>query len=138
MPIFEDVRLSWEGRDYVIPADQVLRVIARLEDVVTLGALHRFLASGVLPLAKIAAAYGIALRAAGAEVTDEHVYAGMFTGRELQKRAAAALTALQTMMIPPEAIRAQMGQAAGNARAAASRRGASSPRRTASRSDKAG
>jgi hypothetical protein len=109
MAIFEAIKLTWKGVDYEIPPDQVMRGIARIEDVFTLGELSRHMARGTLPLAKIAQAYGVALRHAGAAVSDEDVYAGMFSGdaAELQKRGLAAVNTLLVMMMPPEHLRAK-------------------------------
>lgn len=135
MAIFEDVRLSWKGREHRIAADRVLRVIAAVEDVITLGALHRAMTAGSLPLAKLATAYAIVLRHAGVDVTEEEVYAGMFSAGDMKERAVGAVALLQTLMIPPESLR--KAEAAGNGAAAAERAG-SSPKRTSSRSGKAG
>lgn len=129
MAIFEPVTLTWSGKDYVIPADGVLRCIAQVEDVITLGTLHTFISKGNLPLAKIAGAFGVALRAAGCRVTDDEVYSGMFTakGAELQRRAFEAVAVLQQLMIPPEHLRADETKTpAAGGRAASSRKSTSS------------
>lgn len=114
---FEPIPLEWSGKKYLIPADNVLRVIAQIEDVLTLGQLASAQSHGRLPLAKIAIAFGIALRHAGAEVSDEDVYNGMFSagGAELQRRALTAVFTLQAMMVPPEHLRANPGKANGGA-----------------------
>lgn len=133
MATFEEVRLSWNGKDLVIPPNDVLRAIAKVEDVLTLGDLAGFTTKGRLPLAKLAQSFGILLRHAGAQVSDDEVYNGMFTGggRELQRRAFAAVAALQALMVPPEHLRAEPakgppGKAAGARRAAPSRKPTSS------------
>jgi hypothetical protein len=110
--IFEEVQLDWNGKTYSIPRNNVLRLIAQMEDVVTLGRLHEFMTTGQIPLGKVSRAFAIALRFAGARVTDEEVYAGMFSagGVELQARALQAIQVLQGLMIPPERLRDTEGK----------------------------
>jgi hypothetical protein len=131
--IFEQITLTWKGREYVIPPDNVLRCIAMVEDVLPLGVLAQS-ATGDYKLAKLAAAFAVALRYAGAKVTDEEVYSGMFEGQgaDLAAKARAYVFALQAMMIPPEQLRSSEKTDAAGARAA------SSQKRTSSRSGKAG
>jgi hypothetical protein len=105
MAIFEEVRLAWSGTELVIPADRVLRAIAAVEDVLTLGELGRCMVAGTLPLARISMAYGALLRHAGAKVSDEEVYDGLFAKSELQQQALKAVFVLQNLMIPPAHLR---------------------------------
>lgn len=132
---FKPVTFSWLGQEYTVPADRVLYCIAEVEGVLTLGDLASMQSRSRLSLAKLAIAYGIALRFAGVQVKDEEVYAGMFkdAGAELQRRAFGALFTLQALMVPPEHLRAEPGKANGGADPAAS-----SPSATSSSSDKAG
>lgn len=108
MAIFEPVTLEWKGKSYTIAPDQVLKAIAIAEDLMPLGTLHRAMASGSLPIAKICMVFGGLLRYAGAEVKDEEVYDAMFEGQgaELQRRALDAVRVLHVLMIPPEHLRA--------------------------------
>jgi len=117
MQLFQPVTLAWSGREYTIAADAVLRCIAEVENVVTLGDLATMQTKGRLSLAKLAIAYGIALRYAGADVKDEEVYGGMFkdAGAELQRRAFGAILTLQALMVPPEQLRAEPGKGNGGA-----------------------
>lgn len=129
MHLFEEVKLTWGGKEYTIPPDGMLRCIAEIEDVMTLGELANAQGKGRLPLAKLSTAFAIALRHAGASVTNEEVYAGMFEGGgvELRRRSMTAVFMLQAMMIPPESLRAPLGKAAGGAgRAAPSKKPTSS------------
>lgn len=109
MDVFKEVTFTFDGVEYVLPAEQQLRAIAKIEDVLTLGELGRAQGGGRIPLAKLAIAYGIVLRECGAKLTDEQVYNGMFKdgGRELARRSLAAIVALQALMIPPEHLRAK-------------------------------
>ena len=105
MPVFEEVRLNWDGQDYVIPPEQVMQCIAKVEDVLTMADLVRAQERGAAPIAKVAIAYGKVLRHAGARVSDEEVYRGMFVGPEQKMRAWAAVHALLAMMMPPDAVK---------------------------------
>jgi hypothetical protein len=138
--VFQDIELEWGGRKYVIPSNKVMQVIARIEDVVTLAELHKFGAKEAAPLAKIAMAFGSVLRFAGANVEDQDVYAGLFTGdtREDQKRVIGSITTLLAMMLPPEAmqkylvnVKGKDGATSGNASPAVA---VTSKRRTRRRS----
>lgn len=112
---FEEVRVTWEGREYRIPPDQVLRCIAKIEDVITLAELQRFTAAEQVPFAKIAMAFGAVLRHAGADVNDYAVYRAMFDeatdaeGKPLDSTgkflvAVEAVQKLMVLMLPPDYI----------------------------------
>ena len=79
---FEPVTLRWGGKDFVVPANKTLMLIARIEDA--LGGANGDQAIDVLlnraggpPHSRMAAAFGAALRYAGAMVTDEEIYLDM-------------------------------------------------------------
>lgn len=76
MSIFEPVKLRWQGAEYDIPANKVLRALAVVESVITLQELPQD--NTRVPLAKISMAYGALLRFAGARVTDDEVYLSMW------------------------------------------------------------
>lgn len=127
MPIFEPVTVSWEGVDYVLPGGEILRTIARVEDVITMVQITRSIENRDLPLAKISQAYGILLRACGARVSDEDVYERMFKGDDLQAVALRAVVTLQSLMIPPQKLREKMAAAAGGKPEGATSTSPSSP-----------
>jgi hypothetical protein len=102
MPVFEEIRVSWKGREHVIPPDQVLHTIARVEGTLTLAELGRYQLAASMPLAKLSQAMGIVLRAAGARASDDEVYTSLFGQGEIQTRALRVISTLQMMMIPPE------------------------------------
>jgi hypothetical protein len=117
MAIFQAVTLNWEGRDYVVPADRVFGAIGVVEDVVTFPELVQGLQLGRPNMSKLARAYGALLRYAGANVTDEEIFAGMFVVSELQKNITTAINTLMVLMTPPSAMLS--GEpASGNAQAA--------------------
>lgn len=100
--IFKPVTLAWKGTEYEVPADKVMLLIAKVEDVITLSEL---LNPRGRPLAKISMAYGVALRHAGAKVRDEEIYASMFADGSADT-AAAAVSGLLAMMLPPSSLEA--------------------------------
>lgn len=131
MAVFEEVKLTWKGREYSIPPDQVLRLIAKVEDIIPFAELAS-ISPRKVPFARIAAAYGAMLRHAGAAVTDEEVYEGMWAGggKDLKRLAVTAVLTLQALMVPPAALREQATKAKKDA--ATSGRADSSRRRTSS------
>lgn len=133
---FEDITIEWSGTPYVISANKVMGAISRIEEVVTLEELGRFHARGTAPLIKLCQAYGTVLRYAGAKVTDEEIYAGIFTDQG-KARVLASVSTLMMMMVPPsvrDAPELPADTAEGNAEPAS---GLSS-KRTGRRSGKGG
>jgi hypothetical protein len=99
----QDVTFSWKGAEYKVEAREVLPLIAKVEEIITLGELADASNTGKVPLAKLSKAFGVALRYAGAKVTDEEMYVGMFENASAGMAAArSAIMALIGMMIPPE------------------------------------
>lgn len=128
--MFEPIEVKWGERSYKLQPDGILRAIADVEDVLTIGELYVYQARrDTLPLAKLALAYATLLRHAGAQVTAEQVYAAMFSGDDLQSRAISAIQTLQMLMIPPSALRER---AAPGKPEAAGERAASSPNSSSS------
>jgi hypothetical protein len=99
----QDVTLVWKGTEYRVEAREVLPLIAKVEDVITLGELVDASNTGKVPIAKLSKAFGVALRYAGAKVTDDEMYAGMFSGEKLSA-VRMSIMALIGMMVPPEAL----------------------------------
>lgn len=104
MAIFEEVSLRWGGEEYKIEPTKVMGAIARVEEIITLKELGEYAQKGDAPMAKLAMAFGSVLRYAGARVSDEEVYSGMFGG-EAQQTALMSITVLLQMMIPPTALK---------------------------------
>lgn len=102
MGTFDDIRLNWQGTDYVIPANKVMGAIARIEDVITLTELIQMSRQGKVKFASIAAAYAGVLRYAGVQISDEQVYLGLFQDNNAAV-VNAALAGLLQMMLPPDA-----------------------------------
>jgi hypothetical protein len=127
MAIFNDVGLGWDGADYTIPPNRVLGAIAEIEQVITLSEIAAYHQRGTAPMAKLAQAFGTALRYAGAKVDDDEVYAGMIRGGDSQSVAIASVTTLLQMMLPPASI-VQKAAPRGNGRRAGKRSSKSATR----------
>jgi hypothetical protein len=100
MSIFQPVTLKWNDEEYIVPANQVMGLIAQIEDAVT---LNELMSKKGPPLAKVAMGYGAALRYAGAKVKDDEVYQAMF-GKQASSAIQSAVAGLLSMMIPPEEV----------------------------------
>jgi hypothetical protein len=121
MGVFDDIHLNWQGSDYVIPANKVMGAIARIEDVITLTEIYEASQQRSVKFSRVSSAYAAVLRFAGATVTDEEVYAGMFAGQSAAAAVRDALTGLLSMMIPPSAKAVEKEAPRGNASKAGTR-----------------
>ena len=98
MGIFQDITISFKGCNYKIPNNRVMKLIAIVEDIVSL----QDLTTGKGPkLNKLAEAYAAALNYAGASVEVEEVYGSLF-GHEGGKSVTDTITSLIMMMLPPD------------------------------------
>lgn len=136
MPLFEKVEVEWKGQKRGIPPGSILRLIAQVEDVITYIELYGYVAESRVPLAKLAMAHGVILRAAGFNVSDEEVYDEMWTqeGVNMQQQSQQAVMTLQLLMIPPAHLRAKEG-ASGKDKAATSAESSPPPTASASASN---
>jgi len=97
--VFDDVKIKWDGKDHTVTSDRVMGLIERIEEHISFADL-----SGTKPkIGKIAGAWAEALRYAGARVTTEEVYAGMFKSAT-SGQINTAISGLLLIMIPPEAL----------------------------------
>ena len=104
--IFKEVRLHWGDAEHVIASSEVMRVIAIIENHITLGDLSRWAGTNSVPLGRLAMAYGSVLRFAGVKVSDPEVYASFFKSAEMADRVARSIGELLMLMIPPDAAKA--------------------------------
>ena len=104
MSIFEPVTLGWKGEEKTIPANQVMRLIAKIESEVSLQELTQ---EGGPPMVKTAMGYAVALSYAGFSVDAEQVYESLFSD---PGNATAAVTGLITLMMPPSTYQPQQGK----------------------------
>lgn len=142
---FEDVTLNWKGRDYLIPARNMLRAVAIIEDHVTMPELQKFSERGAAPLARLSGAFAGVLKFAGCpDVNADAVYSAMFDGDNQASAIASAVNTLMAMMLPKSArdkflngdVLTTAETAPGNSQPAAE--SASSRKRTSSRSGPVG
>jgi hypothetical protein len=110
---FEDVTIGWRGEQYVVPANRQMLLIAKIEDALSgdtgQQALTILFRKEGPPYTRLAAAYGAALRHAGAKVTDDEVYLSIMTDLAQGTKAEAArviqgaIIALLSIISPPAA-----------------------------------
>lgn len=107
---FEEVTLTWKGEEYTVPADQQLMLVAKLEDALSGDtgeqAIGMLLRREGPPYARLAMAFGAALRFAGCHVADDAVYLNMMDGLSKNDADAVASTqgaimALLSIVSPP-------------------------------------
>jgi hypothetical protein len=128
MNAFQDYKIEWNGTTHTIPSNQLLPVIAAVEEIITLQELFTTAAELRLPLVRLSRAFGVILRAAGADVSDETVYLEMFSEGDLQDKMLDAVNGLLGLMVPPEDMQAG-AKAPGKCKAgASSRRKSTKPR----------
>lgn len=113
MTIFDDIRLEWKGRTYIVPSRRVMGAILCVEDVVTMNELHRYSQRGAIPLGKIAAAYAAVLRYAGANVSDEEVYLGLFEDENVEIAMLSCQQLLSLMLPKLETLQSEVKQGNG-------------------------
>jgi len=97
----KDVTFVWKEKEYRVEAREVLPLIAKVEEVLTLAEMYNAAQKETLPLAKLSMAFGVALRYAGANVKDDEVYSGMFNPDD-KMAAFVAMNTLLSIMVPPE------------------------------------
>jgi hypothetical protein len=126
---FEPVALAWGGEQFTVAAERQLMLIARIEDALAGetgdNALQVLSRKGGPPYSRLAAAYGAALRYAGAGVSDEEIY--LTISEQLSENRAEAIATIQAaifglfaILSPPVARKAALSGDAGKKPAAAS------------------
>jgi hypothetical protein len=110
--VFEDIKLTWKGTEYVIPSHHVMKALGRIEDHITLAELMQGMNDRKPKFSKIASAYGSVLRFCGCQVEDEEIYHGMLHGVSEEDETAVpliaqALMGLLSMMMPPRDMQAK-------------------------------
>lgn len=110
--VFAPVTVEWQGKQYVIPPNKILGLIGRIESIEVEGAgatIPELMATsrrrGTIKLSVLTAAWGAVLRYAGADVSDEQVYAGLFERNGSGAvETQTALLALMSIMLPPSSL----------------------------------
>jgi len=111
--MFNDIELDYNGEKFTVKANEVMRLISKVEDIITLGKLIESAQTGSPPMAKISMAYGCMLRYAGSTVKDQEVYQDMFSGQNAAQNASDACMSLLALMIPPNVGNDEKKKAAG-------------------------
>lgn len=103
MGVFTPVELEWKEQIFTVKPHKVMGMIAAIEDVITLPELQAHCLRGSPPMGKLSMAYGVALRYAGARVTNDEVYDFAFSSSQSQLSVMQAAMGLMKMMLPPAA-----------------------------------
>lgn len=105
---FDDVTMSWDGKTYTVPADRVMRLVAKVEDVLIgdSGESALDVLMNKRPTARISEAFEVALRYAGAPVAPGEVYLSIMQGLALSnpnhlEHTMRAVMALLELLAPP-------------------------------------
>lgn len=101
MGIFNDVTIGFKGEEFTIEANKVMRLIASVEEVISLAELT----TGKPKLAKIAEAYALMINYAGGNADIESVYESLFVNDGSQT-VQAAIQSLIMLMLPPSSYSA--------------------------------
>ena len=107
--MFEQVSLSWKGRNVVISPNRVLGAIAVAEEHLTLSHIAK-LRENPQP-GRVSLAYAAVLRYAGIEVDDAEAYEAFCDPQTSAAEITANIAALVQMMVPRNLL---TGQDAGN------------------------
>lgn len=107
---FEDITIGWGGASYVIPANRQMGLVARVEDALS-GDSGRQAISVLMqregpPYSRLAAAFGAALRYAGAVVKDEEIYLSIMedftkSQSDVAQKVQTVIIALLMVIAPP-------------------------------------
>lgn len=81
---FEPVTLSWKGQEYTVAAEAQMMLIAEIEEALSgnsgVQAISVLMRREGPPYSRLAAAFGAALRYAGAPVSDQEIYLSIMDG----------------------------------------------------------
>lgn len=97
MSIFQEITVTWEGEEYEVAPDNVMRLIEKIEDHVRIADL---ISEKGPKMTSLAAAYGTLLRYVGVRVSDEEVYQRFFQS-DAGQSASMMIANILAMMVPP-------------------------------------
>ncbi|MGK7753780.1 hypothetical protein [Roseovarius sp. C03] len=107
---FEPVTISWKGEAFTVPAEDQLPLIAKIEDALSdqsgRPAVLVLTTRGGPSYSRLAAAYGAAMRHAGASVTDAEIYLSITEDlakgdAEIAEKLQNAVLGLLAIIAPP-------------------------------------
>ena len=99
MSRFQEIGLTWDDREYVVPANKVMGLI----DVVLQEISLQEMSSENFNILKLRNAFTAALNYAGCKATREDVYFHLFDGKA-GEHIAFVIASLNAMVVPPKAI----------------------------------
>lgn len=125
--MFEPVLLKWEGREYTVPADQVMGLIDTVEDVVTLDELYKMQSEGKIKRMQVSKAYAAAInygiRASESDdkpVKAQEIYESLYSKESALVNTVSTIGGLMAMLLPPDMVKksAEEGEEPGEPQAA--------------------
>src|SRR5690625_6838995 len=88
-PVYKTVTLEWHGKKYTIKP--TLELINEIENKFSLSRVVSRIAAGDPPISHIATMVGTMLRYAGAQVSDDEVYAELLAGEDRSEEHTSEL-----------------------------------------------
>lgn len=113
MGVFQQVNLAWDDKKFVVPSNNVLRLVASVESEITLFELADLTRRGAVPTARLSLAYASALRHAGAIVTDLEVADKLRRDPDRAAEVALEIIGILKLMSPPSDMNQSMVAAPG-------------------------
>ena len=98
MAINKTIKLSWHGVEY--STSMTMRLVEKIEEHINLGVMVQQCSVGDLRFSKAARLIELVLQDAGAYVTAEEVFEGLFSGGEDIKGTVDAVTAILSTIFP--------------------------------------
>jgi len=95
--IFEDVTISWAGKEYTVKANEVMGLIRRIEDHIS----WNDLISKQAKISRLSDAWAEVLSYVGVGITPEEVYELLFDGATMDQIWNSVNT-LMIIMVPPK------------------------------------
>lgn len=122
---YDDVTLSWGGRDYTVPASRVMLLVCKVEDVLA-GDDGEDAISVLLhkqPRARIARAFEVALTYAGADLAPGEIYLAVMQSladrqADHARQVSEAVMTILALIAPPVHARIAQGASQGKKQAA--------------------
>lgn len=99
--MFQDVTIKWDDKDVTIPASQVMRAIAVVEDVVTFDELVTMYHTKQFKRAKLADAFAALLRFLGHRAEAEQLWKAMHVREGVLLNLVGVLQTLMVLLMPP-------------------------------------
>ena len=101
----DSVKLVFDGQDYTVRPKHVFRTARAVEDVITVTEMVILAQRNALPYARLASAYTLALKKAGAVVAEEDVFSWLFEGGEGEDQNVFKAMEVLTMILVPASAR---------------------------------